>query len=60
MNFISYLHLHFQGRDLNIRAPHLAFDALEVKEDAEVMVKSLEKIWKIIYGIYFILFMLDT
>lgn len=35
---------------MNIRAPHLAFDALEIKEDAEVMFKSLDKIWKIIYG----------
>ncbi|GFV46525.1 laminin subunit alpha-1 [Trichonephila clavipes] len=38
--------MYLRGRDINIRGPHLAFDSLEVKEDAEVLYKLLDKIWK--------------
>ncbi|KAF8792889.1 Laminin subunit alpha-1 like protein [Argiope bruennichi] len=37
--------MYLRGRDINIRGPHLAFNALEVKEDAEILYKLLDKIW---------------
>ncbi|XP_054719082.1 laminin subunit alpha-1-like [Uloborus diversus] len=41
--------MYLRGRDLNLRAPHLAFDSLEIKEDAESLYKNLDKIWNNIF-----------